>query len=64
MPDNKTFPALMITTGDHDDRVVPLHSFKYLAEVQYKGEARYNIPKTYFILLEIFFYFLFLLMDY
>ncbi len=28
------FPATMITTGDHDDRVVPAHSFKFAAAVQ------------------------------
>ncbi|MBH0072508.1 S9 family peptidase [Pseudoalteromonas sp. NZS127] len=29
-------PATMITTGDHDDRVVPSHSFKFAAELQAK----------------------------
>ena len=29
-------PATMITTGDHDDRVVPSHSFKFAAQLQAK----------------------------
>ena len=39
LEDGVAYPATMVTTADHDDRVVPAHSFKFAARLQEAHEG-------------------------
>lgn len=48
IPKSDLFPATLVTTADHDDRVVPAHSFKYTATLQ----ENYSGPNPVLIRIE------------
>lgn len=43
-----------MTTADHDDRVVPAHSFKYIAQLQYQlGETMNRLGRPLIVRIDV-----------
>jgi prolyl oligopeptidase len=47
------YPAVLLTTADHDDRVSPLHSYKLIAELQYRLGDRPHQKQPLLIRIEV-----------
>lgn len=47
------YPATLVTTSDHDDRVVPSHSFKFAATLQAAQKAASNCTRPTLLRVEI-----------
>jgi prolyl oligopeptidase len=50
LSENVNYPATLVTTADHDDRVVPAHSFKFAAALQHAHSP--TSPNPVFIRVE------------
>ena len=55
IPSNpKTYPAILVTTADHDDRVVPAHSFKYISQLQHQlGETMNRLGRPLIVRIDV-----------
>ncbi len=52
--DPKIYPAILVTTADHDDRVVPAHSFKYIAQLQHQlGETMNRLGRPLIVRIDV-----------
>eukprot|EP00884_Botryococcus_braunii_P020736 jgi/Botrbrau1/7346/Bobra.247_3s0039.1 len=49
----RQYPAMLLSTGDHDDRVAPLHSFKLISTLQYTLAGYADSPQRNPLLLRV-----------
>ncbi|XP_065202516.1 prolyl endopeptidase-like [Planococcus citri] len=49
---NKQYPATMLLTSDHDDRVVPSHSLKFISTLRYEAKTHPNQKNPFIIRIE------------
>ncbi|EFA76710.1 prolyl oligopeptidase [Heterostelium album PN500] len=49
---DKPYPATLLLTGDHDDRVIPAHSYKYISELQHQRGGKPDQSKPLLILID------------
>ncbi|GAM29013.1 hypothetical protein SAMD00019534_121890 [Acytostelium subglobosum LB1] len=50
---NKKYPHVLLVTGDHDDRVIPAHSYKYISELQYQRGNKPDQTDPLLILVDV-----------
>ena len=52
-PPDVQYPAVLLLTADHDDRVVPLHSFKFISQLQHTMKDQQNQVRVQMLIVQI-----------